>query len=733
MEVQSLVKLAAGGNLKVLEEEWMGRLEDDSASPDTLVQMLPVVDKLLERDYKSEATDLAWTSLELLGERFTDADMLDAAGALLLKLDHSAELREQVTAMYRRAHGTHTGLDRLLAEAGLAGGRPVRRALRTLEVCLAVAQGTYLAGRHDNATARVVSVDGQSWEVRVRNAGGQEKVYGPVELADTYAPTDAEDYRVLRDFDRGRLVERLNRDPAGVVVSILQTAGNRMTSDDLEQLLCPSLIEPADWSKWWSKARTALKRDPHVELQGRSPYLLKYLPSARTLEDETRQGVSKLADAAAQYAAVETYLRECSSRKRQPDAAFLKQWVADLDARARRQHKGGGTLVLGTRLVQRRIEQSIGSHNAEQVVLGLLRSLPEVGAAIQSLGSAPLWAEACACLEIAFPDRAAELLADLLPQAPMAACDGIAAQLVRLGFGAERFDELVNRILADPVRCHQGLFWLWNGPQVEQVCGYSSVTVLLRVLPVLAEVARSEKVPRPTRRDIESTARSVLAARKYERFHAALEGIEVGMASTVLTQIRRLTNLGRVVHEDLQRIVRRRFPELDAAPVIQPWEDETVLFTTETGLIGKRVERDDLINIKMAENARRIGEAASHGDLSENSEYKFALEERDLLRARLAQMQEQLGMAKVLRADDVATDRVNVGVRVKARHVDSGAAVELVFLGPWDADLERHVYNYKTPLARSMMGKTVGDVVELSTVDPPGRYEIMAIENSLVG
>ena len=133
----------------------------------------------------------------------------------------------------------------------------------------------------------------------------------------------------------------------------------------------------------------------------------------------------------------------------------------------------------------------------------------------------------------------------------------------------------------------------------------------------------------------------------------------------------------------------------------------------------------------MPENARRIGEAASHGDLSENAEYKFALEERDLLRARLAQMQAQLGLAKVIQAQDIETDRVGIGTRVIFRHLDSGSPAEMLFLGPWDADIERHVYNYKAPVAQALMGKTVGQTVELTTADPQGAYEIVAIENGL--
>ncbi len=78
-------------------------------------------------------------------------------------------------------------------------------------------------------------------------------------------------------------------------------------------------------------------------------------------------------------------------------------------------------------------------------------------------------------------------------------------------------------------------------------------------------------------------------------------------------------------------------------PEIEPWKREDILFATRAGISRKQEEIDHHVNVKMAENARAIGAAAERGDLSENSEYKFALEERDLLRARLAQMNSEIG------------------------------------------------------------------------------------------
>jgi transcription elongation factor GreA len=138
----------------------------------------------------------------------------------------------------------------------------------------------------------------------------------------------------------------------------------------------------------------------------------------------------------------------------------------------------------------------------------------------------------------------------------------------------------------------------------------------------------------------------------------------------------------------------------------------------------------------MKENAKAIGEAASHGDLSENSEYKFALEERDLLRARVANIQNELSLARLLTADDVQTDTVTVGTRVTLERVDPGAPEDhrqMTILGPWEADIERGVYNYRAPMCQKLRGLRVGDTAALDLDGAERQWRIAAIQNALVG
>ncbi len=135
-----------------------------------------------------------------------------------------------------------------------------------------------------------------------------------------------------------------------------------------------------------------------------------------------------------------------------------------------------------------------------------------------------------------------------------------------------------------------------------------------------------------------------------------------------------------------------------------------------------------IVKVEIPEVARQIGEAASFGDLSENSEYTAALEKRDQLASRCTRMETELAMAKVIDHEMAASDFVNIGTRVTVRQLPDGEPEVYTFLGPFDTDVEKRILNYRAPLAMVFMGKKVGDEVSFGEDGEERRWEILTIE-----
>lgn len=727
MQVNSIVQIIGSGNFSVAEQEWMTVVESPDSTPEQLLALKPVLEALLERGQEKLAESLAWAAVETISQRESAQDALDVAKPYLLLINRSSELRAQIAELYRKVFANRAELEVLIEASGIAGGRPPRRAIRTLDVCLGIRPGSYLVSRHDDSVARAESIDPSTWYITIIVNKGAESL-GPVECADEYARCDENDFRVLRQFDPDRLRSMAVKEPAAVVESILKTRAGLINSDELEQLITAGIVAPADWTKWWARARAAIKRSPHVRIQGRAPYQLQFVAEASSYEQEFEERFSRLRCPAEQLTAFETYLRECKARNQPPDAAMLRRLREPIGRRGDRLEKGGARAALPERLLEWRIASEMGEEQADGAAIELLASAKDPGTLIRTCDSPALWAYACDCLEKAKPDNWEDVVLALLPAAPVPAFDDLAGRLEHSGITAEKIEQVIERILSDVFNCFEALCWLWDkGLSYERWEKTPPITLLSKLLWLMAEINRNETIERRTVRRIRETVRATLSARKYERFIECLSQIESGMGSALRTQIQRLDNLGRNVHEDLLNCIRRQFPELYARPVTPLWAMEDVLFSTEAGIARWESDIHELVNVKMKENARAIGEAAEKGDLSENSEYKFALEERDLLRARLRHMQGQMSKARRILPEEVPTDHISVGSKVQFRHVETGQPFEATFLGPFDAISEERIYNYEAPFGQEVMGLRVGDQVDLSVPDPEGAYEVTAI------
>lgn len=733
MQPESLVKLVGSGNNSQVEATWMQLVESASgAGSSRLTEYHVVLSELCRVGKQSQAEELAWTAIETITDARTPREGLEIAGPFLLAIGDSPTLRQQVTALYRSTYADQPGLDALLAESGIAGGRPVRRALRALQLGLTTRTGDYLVSRHEDAAARIDAIDHDTWQYDIL-VHGRHEALGVVPLADQYQSANAEDFRVMRHFAREELLRRMSDDPAGFVVELCRQHDNRLGSDRVEHLLVPQLVSEADWKSWWSRVKNGLKRFPQVTLEGR-------LPQVVVLSEIRQAGDSALHDAfrkshspCEKLGIVERYLRDCKSRKETPSTQALSLCHAELIEHGARLRKGGASAAILWFLAARRVGEVAGVSNPGEPARLLFHQASDPGALFMLASQEGLAELACDALAESRPEDWPDCLLKLLPGLNHESCEVVADRLLKEGKGQTDFEPIVQQILGSPVVCFEALLWLWDWPaNAPMITGTPPIMILTRLLRTAEESRRDDRVAKETSRRIAAGAKSVVSARKYERFVRCLEGLDTGMASALKTQIGRMESLGRAVRADLLGLLRARFPALDVQrQPIPPWKREDCLYVTERGLIKKQEEVDQHVNVKMRENARAIGAAAEHGDLSENSEYKFALEERDLLRARLAQMNAEVAMARVISAKDVPTDHVGIGTCAILRRQTDGDRYEITFVGPWEADAARGWFNYRAPFAAQILGKHVGDLVEFNHSQATGLYEIVELRNAL--
>lgn len=146
---------------------------------------------------------------------------------------------------------------------------------------------------------------------------------------------------------------------------------------------------------------------------------------------------------------------------------------------------------------------------------------------------------------------------------------------------------------------------------------------------------------------------------------------------------------------------------------------------------GKARLAEELKRLKTVERpkiVREIEEARAHGDLSENAEYKFAKEKQSHIEGRIQQVEDWLARAEVIDVSRLSGDKVLFGATVTLEDVETARQVRYRIVGEIEADLKKGLISVTSPIARSLIGKEVGDTV---TVQAPGgarEYEILDVQ-----
>lgn len=652
----------------------------------------------------------------------------------------STKARSDLVRAYRAKYETHSLLNEFLKLSDLTNNKkPVGSCIAQFERNIVFDKGNYVYHR-SRGVGKITEIDKDQVIIDFRDNPG---VKMSIQMAISSLQPLNKEHIWVRQFENPGEIEEILKEDVPLFFEILMSSfGHQMLLADIKREVAGRFVKPEDWSKWWSSAREKIKNDPRFGFNPRKKDELVLRDTPMTLSEELalkfqsatewdkklELGHEALKSAEAQDALDVSiqYFREQEGNK---DA--LKRIHAFLFLEAAAALLGGQDEIQGRKLKKSDIQELIKKETPAHLVK-YCADTPVVDFKRDLVN-----------LIVKNRDDADAILGEIIFEVPIKINRHVLAELNRMG-KTDALQAFLKKAFSR-YREHPEIF-LWVARSILQgQWDYPWITtpreeVMLLVFRLLKPLVQIEK--KGTR--LKNSAVETLFGTTNINQESIRKGPLPDLIRNIeMNSLRKMTALFREVpfipdaHKDnflaFIKEIRSDFTfdsgdreqAVEETVALLPDDDEIVV--SEKALEARRAYLDNLINVELSANSKDIGEAQALGDLRENAEYKAAMERQSQLQAEITRVSDEVKRARIIDRASIRTDIVTIGSKVKVK-TPEGESVEYAILGPWDADAEKNVISYMSPLGKSLIGKKVG---EAGTLEGSKKFTIESIAKAI--
>lgn len=772
---------ALDGNFDRIEDAWLHLVETspqlESAQLDSHLDVFVGVGERFIGETRKH--DRLGTLLELLlgalSERAPPRPLLRVYWLLVYcfpeKREHLAAFCDRYEDLYPLASA-----ERALYEVcSLATTLDPAASLRRLETLLKFRAGAYVYHRSGWGVGMVEAVDPFLKQVKVDLEGKRGHRIAIDAVDSILEPLDPDGFLALRHRGGEELRRLRDDDPVRLMDLVIDAFGSPLSLKDVKARLMPEIV-PADvWARWWNRTKGLLRGTGLYRVGDRPPHTVEKLATAVSYEDEllqrylrcswsegrsiARQLSRKTGSAAWQR--IRDHLRSLLTEGEPVvalEAALILEKAGGGNGGGKGGGKGGGNGGGGgtgaAQGVAGGVAQGVAGggaagDDAEDGRAGSDADAPRqilgpmapdtVVAAIEALPSLDDQRRATESLPALRPEDWQDLAARLFEGKRDALAD-VALQVLERN-APERAAAIVEALVRSPQSAPDAFCLIASlhlggadRPAVAPFKDKGPRGLLVLFLDLLEHLQHREA--RRGRLAVKGSVlkiQEVLTGDDAKVFRDGVRAMGARELREIHARIVRNDILAAHTRGDLLAVLAEYEPSLEGSSSMPIWEERAIYVTAE-GLAKRKEELRVLMEEKLPKNFEDVGRAASFGDLSENAEYTGALEERDKLTKRATQMRSDVEIAKLIDPSRVEAGRVGLGSRIRLRNVRTGEEIAYSILGPWDGRPQEEgqagwiaggIVSYQSPLGRSFLGKSVGDVVQVSLPGGSETYEIL--------
>ncbi len=704
------------------DDAWIELMASDGAVDDLLVAL-----KLAgEKKRISRCTPLVRQHVQLLvaDERYADAAKV--IGAAIAGGAPTGELGDDLLKHAEAAWSKEPWWEHAREITGLGDPTNLRKAWTRFVKLRRFVPGAIIFHPSGWGTGEITELTENDTVLHVRFQTGR-KDYFPMNAAlDIFEPLEPEDLRTRYFADPDELVKQIKKDPLDALRAIVGRYHGRASTIAIKNALAQVGVEGSSYSAWWRKAKRLADGSEWFKLSGSGKKIDVHLLLAAA--DPTEQLTRQLLHAADLQDIIAKGRDVFASKDKEVPEELANLVYAALEQQAQNEDEDFGQR-LGAWMFLREKRGETPEALKELLAEAMAEEAPED----DPTHTPRLWELFQMLPTTHDQEQATELLIELYGEAWLDeasknldhAAPGMVRGLVERMMTAKKQKELGDHyryLLSRPNRAPHMLIALAKLGEADKLEGELPPALdRARAFGTLATMLFANRRKTPADGRAHTKVVELLAGGKNPLFERLLEGAKQSEVRTV--QILTKRGVEETIENLLMTISMHAEDDTDSAGQLHFWDDDSI-WTTRSGLEKLGRELKELKEVKMPENEEAIGRAAALGDLSENSEWEAAIEEKRNLSSRCSSMENDMAKAQLLEHAILPEDTVSPGTRVRYR--EAGEDREITLLGPWDSDRGENVVSYRAPLAQGLLGLHKGDVSDVTL--PGGVISIEVVE-----
>lgn len=663
-----------------------------------------------------------------------DHDKVMALSKKILEYNPSyVRFKNELIRTYREKYKSHSLLEDFIKYSGLLDTRKsLTSSILNFETNIVFDKGNYVFHR-SWGVGKIVELNTAEMVIDFKDKKAHKM---DIQMAlKSLKPLREEHFWVMQ-FEKPEEVMKLFKEQTTQFFKILlQSFGGKLSLADIKTELTDKYVPLSQWSKWWGKVRPELMKDALIGISAQkkdmielhetpitmSESAIEKFQAAQGFEDRVQAFIDVLKLPEENLEAIEfiaPHFRE-TLKSLDPNTRVKSLWLLEMATEALADDE-----PLFSKEQQAEIIQSFQNRNP--------RDLSEF---FEEIKQSELKRHALKFAKRHHNDWR-KIYLEMLFETPVKLHKTILGDL--LGANAtEEVTEFVNRLKKD-VKDNAEVF-LWTvksvlGGAFELPAGQTQ-EVLLGLFRMMKSIPKIE----PKGSKLRNNVRDIF-------FGAGKNELIDLITKEAKDSVRRFSALLKDVpfFNDAEKIqIVSQLREINPAAFEDQADDNEI--SAETESLAARLEKsggtvaslsaieamkaklEQLINVEIPKNSEEIGVAQEKGDLRENSEYKAALENQTILQASVTQLEADIKAVQQISPEDVDVSSVSIGTRVKLRDSATGDIFVYSILDQWDADVDKGIISYKSPLGKVLMGAKKGANAAFNAQ----KLEVIGIEKAI--